>query len=97
MRWRGGRVVYGSSLENWRGRKFTVSSNLTPSAPSLTIPLPPPAPERCGSTNAPSIPDFPGLGWLSELPWLEKYRSSERAAPSKEQLDYVAALRSAAR
>ena len=29
---KGGRVVYGSSLENWRGRKFTVSSNLTPSA-----------------------------------------------------------------
>ncbi len=30
--WKGGRVVYGSSLENWRGRKLTVSSNLTPSA-----------------------------------------------------------------
>ena len=25
-------MVYGSSLENWRGRKLTVSSNLTPSA-----------------------------------------------------------------
>jgi hypothetical protein len=25
-------VVYGSSLENWRGCKLTVSSNLTPSA-----------------------------------------------------------------
>ncbi len=30
--WRGGRVVYGSSLENWRGRKVTVGSNPTLSA-----------------------------------------------------------------
>ena len=27
--WRGGRVVYGSGLENQRGRKFTVGSNPT--------------------------------------------------------------------
>ena len=30
--WKGGRVVYGSCLENRRARKGTVSSNLTPSA-----------------------------------------------------------------
>ena len=29
---RGGRVVYGSSLENWRGRNVTVGSNPTLSA-----------------------------------------------------------------
>ena len=37
--WRGGRVVYGSGLENQRGRKFTVGSNPTLSvseAQSLT-------------------------------------------------------------
>ena len=34
--WKGGRVVYGSSLENWRGRKLTVSSNLTPSAITIS-------------------------------------------------------------
>lgn len=30
--WRSGRVVYGSGLENRRGRNATVSSNLTFSA-----------------------------------------------------------------
>ena len=40
--WRGGRVVYGSGLENQRGRKLTVGSNPTLSAiehnkPSLRL------------------------------------------------------------
>jgi len=34
----GGRVVYGSGLENRRARKGTVSSNLTPSANFMSTP-----------------------------------------------------------
>ena len=38
--WRGGRVVYGSGLENQRGCKPTVSSNLTLSAFKPSQPSP---------------------------------------------------------
>jgi hypothetical protein len=34
--WRGGRVVYGSSLENWRGVILTVGSNPTLSATAFS-------------------------------------------------------------